>query len=341
MKHWKKLWCCLLLGCTLAATTGQTVFAQKGGNEESYTYTVTLYAGKQGEFSGTGGVQVDNHTTGSSYQIEKTEAGGGQIRITGLKYGDRIMVSAQSCVSLTEDSKYYVSGIRESGRDNNTIGSSAFLVDSDREYVAAYGIKGNMVAYTVNYEDEEGNALAESQTFYGTAGDQPVVAFQYFENYQPQAYNLTKTLSDNEAENIFTFVYQRVTGQNGIVSATSEAGETGNQGDGNVPGDGQEAGADGNADQNGGDDGLVENPDEQVPQDLVNLDDEETPLADLKGEAKDRPAGNMPLFIGIAVVAVVGLGTLTAALWKKKKSGKRKEESDAKAKEARKEEKNS
>lgn len=359
MKRWKKLWCCLLMGCTLAAATGQTVFAQKGGNEESYTYTVTLYAGKQGEFSGTKGVQVDNHTTGSSYQIEETEAGGGQIRITGLEYGDRVMVSAQSCVSLTEDSKYYVSGIRESGRDNNTVGSSAFLVDSDREYVAAYGIKGNMVAYVVNYQDEEGNALAESQTFYGTVGDQPVVAFQYFENYQPQAYNLTKTLSDNEAENVFTFVYQRVSGQTGTVPAAPGADEDGNQGAGNVPGDGQGAGntpgdgqgagnvpgdgADGNGDQNGGDDGLVENPDEQVPQDLVNLDDEETPLADLKEvAAKERPAGNMPFFIGIAVVAAVGLGTLLTALWrKKKKTGKRKEESDAKAKEAKKEEKNS
>lgn len=354
MKHWKKLWCCLLLGCTLAAMTGQTVLAQKGGNEESYTYTVTLYAGKQGGFSGTKGVQVDNHTTDSSYQIEKTEAGGGTIRITGLEYGDRVVVSVQSCISLPEDSKYYVSGIRESGRDNNTVGASAFLVDSDREYVAAYGIRGNMVAYTVNYQDEEGNALAESQTFYGTVGDQPVVAFQYFENYQPQAYNLIKTLSDNEAENVFTFVYQRVTGQTGTVPTAPGADETGNQRTGNVSGDGQGAGnvpgvgnapgdgADGNGDQNGEGDGLIENPDQQVPQELVNLDDEETPLADLKKTtAKERNAGNMPLFIGIAVAAVIGLGTLLTILWKKKKkTGKRKEESDAKAERAKKEEKN-
>lgn len=337
MKQWRKFWYCLLLGCMLTAMTGQTVFAQKGGEEESYTYTVTLYAGKQGIFSGTKGVQVDNHTTGSSYQIEKEEAGGGQIRITGLEYGDRVMVEVQSCICLPEDSRYYVSGIRESGCDNNTVGASAFLVDSDREYVAAYGIRGNMVSYIVNYQDEEGNALAESQTFYGTVDDQPVVAFQYFENYQPQAYNLTKTLSDNEAENVFTFVYRRVTGQT-AVSTSPEAEGTGNQGVGNIPGNG----ADENGTQNDENDGLVENPDEQVPQELVNLDDEETPLSDLKETgAQERPSGNMPLFLGIAVIAIVGLGTLAATLWKKKKSGKRKEESDAKAERTKKEEKNS
>ena len=64
-----------------------------------------------------------------------------------------------------------------------------------------------MVAYTVNYEDEQGNKLAESQTFYGNVGDKPVVAYRYIENYVPQALALTKTLSDNEAENVFTFKY--------------------------------------------------------------------------------------------------------------------------------------
>ena len=37
-----------------------------------------------------------------------------------------------------------------------------------------------------------------------------MVAYHYIEGYQPQAYNLTKTLSANEAENVFTFVYQPV-----------------------------------------------------------------------------------------------------------------------------------
>ena len=103
---------------------------------------------------------VDNHITGSSYQIEK-ESQGEKIKISGLKYGDRVMVRAQSCIQLKEDGKYYIGGIRESGRDNNTVGKSAFVVESDQEYVAAYAIAGNMVAYTVNYQDANGNALSD------------------------------------------------------------------------------------------------------------------------------------------------------------------------------------
>lgn len=37
-----------------------------------------------------------------------------------------------------------------------------------------------------------------------------MVAYHYIEGYQPQAYNLTKTLSKNEAENVFTFVCEPV-----------------------------------------------------------------------------------------------------------------------------------
>ena len=75
------------------------------------------------------------------------------------------------------------------------------------DYVVAYGIKGDMLAYTVNYQDANGKTLADSQTFYGNAGDKPVVAYKYIENYIPQALALTKTLSDNESENVFTFTY--------------------------------------------------------------------------------------------------------------------------------------
>ena len=64
-----------------------------------------------------------------------------------------------------------------------------------------------MVAYTVNYQDTSGKSLAESQTFYGNVGDKPVVAYRYVENYIPDALALTKTLSDNESENVFTFTY--------------------------------------------------------------------------------------------------------------------------------------
>ena len=51
-----------------------------------------------------------------------------------------------------------------SGRDNASskrLDAPAFTVEGDADYVVAYGIKGNMVAYTVNYQDASGNSLAE------------------------------------------------------------------------------------------------------------------------------------------------------------------------------------
>jgi len=292
-------------------------WAKVGGNETEYTYTVTLCSGNQGYFSDTNGITVDNHITGSSYQIEK-ESQGEKIKISGLKYGDRVMVRAQSCIQLKEDGKYYIGGIRESGRDNNTVGKSAFVVESDQEYVAAYAIAGNMVAYTVNYQDANGNALSDSETFYGAVGDQPVVAFKYFENYRPQAYNLMKTLSSNEAENIFTFVYTTDT-----QSAANNANAGNNANAANNVNDADDA----NADNNQGADGNVNIPDEETPQELVNLDDEETPLADMqqKDEKTKRPAGNMPLLIGVASAAVAGLVALTAFALRRKKMNVRAE----------------
>ena len=99
-------------------------------------------------------------------------------------------------------------GIRISGRDNNAaVENSSFEVTGDQEYVVAYGIKGDQVAYTINYQDANGNKLADSQTFYGNVGDKPVVAYTYIDGYTPEYRNLTKTLSANAAENVFTFNY--------------------------------------------------------------------------------------------------------------------------------------
>lgn len=352
MKRWKGFGRGLFIAGVLALLMGQTAFAEAGGNETHYTYTVTLYSGKQGDFSSAGGIQVDNHKTGSGYQISQPEQGGDRIRITGLQYGDMVTVNPQACASLNGDSKYYVSGIRESGLDNNTSSASAFSVESDREYVIAYGIKGDMVSYVVNYQDADGNSLADSQTFYGTVGDSPVVAFYYIENYQPQAYNLTKTLSSNEAENVFTFIYREVSGENG---RTPQNGETDAADDG-TPGtaDGAADGTDGTADGTGGagpgtpdadaadgneGDNLVNSEDEETPQDLVNLDDEETPLANIK-ETSARPAGNMLVFIGTGTAAALGLTALTIAAIRKRKTKTCKVEKES-GTETKKEEENS
>lgn len=173
---------CMMFQCSLLS-----VFA-----DDEYTYTVTFYAGNQGTFAD----------------------GAGKIVMSNLKYGAFVSFDVQKdgVVTLNNSDKYYVKGLRKSGRDNSEtdeLEASRYsvTVKGDADYVVAYGIKGNQVAYTVNYQDADGKKLLASNTYYGNVGDKPVVAYQYVEGYTPQALALTKTLSENSAENVFTFRY--------------------------------------------------------------------------------------------------------------------------------------
>ena len=170
---------------------------------EDYTYTVTFYSGNQGVFNGIQGLQV------SSKGDVSVSSQGDRISVSGLTQGDVISFDVnQGAVSLEEDSKYYVQGLRLSGRDNDEqMEAPAFWVTGDQDYVVAYGIRGDMTSYTVSYVDEDGNELAPSRTYYGNVGDKPVVAYLYMDGYMPQALTLTQTLSANQAENVFTFEY--------------------------------------------------------------------------------------------------------------------------------------
>ncbi len=180
MKKWKRLLVSLL---TVSMTLGASTMSVMADDTTPYTYKVTLSAGNKGTINGHNKIERANIASGSTVTFNLND-----IQVT--------------------DDKYYVKGIRLSGRDNDeALAAPSFTVDKDTDYVVAYGIKGNMVAYTVNYQDASGKSLAESQTFYGNVGDKPVVAYRYVENYIPDALALTKTLSDNESENVFTFTY--------------------------------------------------------------------------------------------------------------------------------------
>ena len=202
VKGWRVVFTSLMTLCLVLGLFPVNTLA------EEYTYQVTFYSGNQGTFNGTEGLSVDNHSSGSQYAVEEN---GDEITVSGLKQGDIVSFDVQAgAVQMSDDSKYYLRGIRQSGRDNDTVQTSAFRVDGDAEYVLAYGIRGNQTGYTVNYQDAQGNELAPSRTYYGNVGDKPVVAYLYIEDYHPQTLALTRTLSENEAENVFTFVYTPV-----------------------------------------------------------------------------------------------------------------------------------
>lgn len=161
---------------------------------DGYTYTIRVYAGAQGTING-----------------EKV------IEYKDQPYGTEITFDLNS-VKLGNDNKYYAKGIRESGKDNNTVRTNLIKVTQDMDYVVAYGLKGSSVAYTVYYVDTAGNELYPATTYYGNVGDKPVVSYQYVEGYQPQAYNMTRTLVEDPAENVFTFTYTRIAGTGGGVT---------------------------------------------------------------------------------------------------------------------------
>lgn len=336
MLKWKKLFVSLLSVSVIAGIGAAPVMAAQ--TTTPYTYKVTLSAGNKGTIKGQQKVEETDLAAGSTVTFNLND-----IQVT--------------------DEKYYVKGIRLSGRDNSeALAAPAFVVDSDADYVVAYGIKGNMVAYTVNYEDEQGNTLAESQTFYGNVGDKPVVAYRYIENYVPQALTLTKTLSDNAADNVFTFKYapgstNRVietvnnvtvvvpgntitntvtvpagttgttggtgTGANGANGtgtngANGANGANGTNADGTTTPDGTDA--NGGQDANQGD--TVENPDQQTPQDQIDLDDEDTPTGNIDADKKDQKVNPMNVSIAIIVAVVVALIALLVTMKRRKKEDK-------------------
>lgn len=288
----------ILTVAVLLVTMTANVFAA-----EEYTYKVTFYAGAQGTFSSEDDLSVE----GSEYTITRDAD---KITVSGLKAGAVVSFNAQKAgsVSLDATSKYYVKGIRKSGRDNNTVEASAFRVTEDQDYVVAYGVKGNLTSYTVNYVDAEGNAIAESATYYGNVGDKPVVAYRYVEGYLPQAYGLTKTLSENTAENVFTFEYSRITTETVVVPGEGSGAGTGT-GTETQPGT-DEPGTDTPVDPDQPGTDTPVNPDQpgtdtpEVPDDVIDLDDEETPGGNI-----DLNEGNLPIVVsvGIGVLALITL----------------------------------
>ena len=167
---------------------------------DTYTYTVRIFTGNIGEF-----------TDGSSVYVE-----------TGIKPGTRWSYDWQKNIKVKDGDqykKYYIKGLRESGRDNNTVSGSkeikpyygSFIVDRDTDLVVAYGIKNNQVAYKVQYVDAaSGKTLHKEETYYGNVGDKPVTAFLYVEGYTPQYYNITATLGSKESDNSWTFKYNKL-----------------------------------------------------------------------------------------------------------------------------------
>lgn len=233
--------------------------------------------------------------------------------------GDAINLSSYIDPSnvVLPDSKYYVKGLRLAGHDygEEAVETLAFPVTEDAQYVVAYGLAKDQVAYTVNYVDAAGNQIADPQTFYGNPGDKPVVAFRYVDGYLPTTYNMTGTLKAGQ-ENVFTFtynaapgvVYETVPGVAPAAPAAAPAAPAGAAAVADAAAAGEVLGEDGTP--------LA------TPTAIEDIDDNENPLA--SGEAQpgsEASANEMNPFVvaGVAVLLVVVIGAAALALRKRNK----------------------
>ena len=194
---------------------------------ENRQYQVRIYAGNRGKISG-----------------------GAEVFYDSFEYGE-------SChrPTVDVDDRYYVKGMKESGRDPSGKGSffDSDIVDRDQDYIIVYGVKGNEVPYVVRYLEYGTNTvLAEEQTFYADVGDHPISSYIYIEGYQPYL-RTTKTLVADESQNVLFAYYTRIPAEpatgGGGGGGGAAAGGNAAAGAGNANA-GANAGANANADNN-------------------------------------------------------------------------------------------
>ena len=262
---------------------------------DAYGYTVTFYAGLQGHF----GSSPSNKT------ITKKCAA-----------GQKISISLEDLDFHLDNQEYYPKGLRKTGHDNDEwseIKSGVITVDEDMSFEVAYGLAGGMVEYTVKYVSAKGGkVLHDSDTYYGMAGDKPVVSYKYVENYLPDAYNKAKTLSEDESQNVYTFTYtytgksnQDQTDDTDDEDDADGTAAANNNGTGNAAG--QTLTAQNGADAQAGDTANIADGDtpQAAPQDFVDLDDPDAPLVDGNNQEDTDSGSKLPFLIGGGIGALL------------------------------------
>ena len=190
----------------LAADTSADAPADTS-SDAAYSYTVRIFPGDKGTIDG------------KKDPIVEVVEPGYEWSGSDFDYGER---------AASDTDKYYVRGIREAGRDNNTTNNlinPSFTVNRDIDLVVAYGVKGSDVTYKINYVEYGTNKkLIDPRTYHGNIGDKPVVAYLYIDGYVPQYKNVTGTLDADPTKNEWTFYY--IDADNASVAVNSKSVKT-------------------------------------------------------------------------------------------------------------------
>ncbi len=344
----------MLIAAMILLSSVSSMQVQAAGNSaDDNMYTVRIFSGAQGTFA--------NGETQYAMKVNP----GTKLDFTKELAAVKLLAGSDAAGNAVE-SKYYVKGIRESGKDNNTTGAltgSVYEVTRDVDLVVAYAMKGGDVEYTVRYlKADTKEELLPSEHFFGNVGDKPVVAYKYIDGYIPQAYNLAKTLKEDAAQNVFTFLYTenenagyyyyetdggiRYVDKNGEVIVdyipgvtiyrNGQGSQTNTSGASNqimvIPparNTGGQNNNSNNSNNNNNNDndignstdnanGGIEIQDTAAPLNLVDLDDEETPLASgiggFLGNNEEEP-GSKFLYMGTVIMAVFLIALIILMLY--------------------------
>lgn len=292
MKTVKRITVLILAVVFISAMTMLQAFA---ADDDSYKHEIRISPGNMGS-------------------IGEYDAYGDRVEVNG----DKILVDGKDTGFKINDNvkdKYYVRGMKITGEDNDYSFQSIIKTqkDQDLSIVVTYGLKGKMVKYTVNYVDESGNQLLSSDVHYGMPGDYPVVSYRYVDGYMPDTYTAGKTLSENEADNVFTFTYHNASGETRteVISQGQTGGNAGNAAGGANAG----AGNAGNAAAIGDNATPLAG-----PQEFTDLDDNDTPLADA-GKDNDQSGQNFWLWVLADVIAAAAAAGIVYAVVRKRRNG--------------------
>ena len=293
----------------ITAIIAAMIFAILPVKAEGYTYKVVFMYGLHGT------------KTGEAYSIEAKN--GEEIELPALPEGEGI---------------YTAKGWHVSGKDQIWV-SGSYPVTEDTVFVASYGVSGDMLSYTVRYLDQAGNTLEAPETFHAKKGDKPVVAYKYIEDYLPvetKAFTFTVEYDGRVIDFIYRPVEQNQQEQEEgeiIEEVIVQPAEPVNPNPNPAP-----VGPDNpvvNPDNPANPDNPVVNPDNPAnpdnqgetiddnetpqgqPEEIIDLDDEDTPLAPPEEIDDDKtpqgntdnngtgPAGNAVLVGGIAGGALI------------------------------------
>ena len=278
---------------TLILALGLTVAAY------AYDYEVTVS-------SGSNGTVTNGSETGA--QLKATVAYNGLLTIgeTAGYWGK------------PTDARYYFKGFHVSGQEDPVISSGDITIEKDTVLVATYGVVGQMVNYTVNYQDAAGATLYPTETLIGNVGDTPVVAFRYVDGFRPRDLTLSQALDEDATKNVFTFVYDPAP-EEVIVGPAGPAAPA-------APGAGGGAGGGGNQPAGGGGEEIEPEPVPEGPpeQPTEEIETETVPLGP-GGESQPeteptpgKPGSAPPWAIG-GGAAVVIAGAIAAIVGVKKR----------------------